>query len=79
MKTKNLLLITIIMVCVTTVTFAQTFLLGNGRPPAPVFQLGWDGLGPNAGDLQIRNDFAVGVGNDINLITLLHNGINLQT
>ncbi len=56
MKTKHHLIITIILACITEITYAQATLQSNVRPPTAAFN-GWDGTGLNPGSLEIRNNF----------------------
>jgi len=54
---KRQLLIAVIFVCISEITFSQVKTLTNVRPASPAAQLGWDNSG-TSGDLQIRNDFS---------------------
>ena len=68
MKTRNQLIFLVALFCIATSAFSQVLTLTNIRPPAPPWSLGWD-INGVPGSLEIRNDFAVGIGNDINFFT----------
>ena len=58
MKKKIYIIFTVILVCLTSITFGQDQIgSSNVRPVSPPHSLGWDGTGGNGGTLDIKNDF----------------------
>lgn len=76
MKLKMIIALNMLLTAFHSVIYSQSTIsgpgVGNTRPAFAAF-VGWNGFGPNPGDLQIRNNF---VGQRINIFT---NGIRRIT
>src|SRR5882724_3853949 len=56
MKIINVLILLVILVFITEITYSQTTTGSNVRPATSAFN-GWDGSGSNPGQLDIKNLF----------------------